>query len=79
MLSARQKAQLHRLHKEYLLDLRERVLRAPCPRCKAKPKQLCRGIDQRSGRKRDWATSTHWDRHNEAKRLGFVHGKHFAV
>ena len=59
--------------KKYRLDLIKRVLKAPCPRCKAKPNEPCVG---KQGPFRGSGTQ-HASRHNEAKRLGFVEGKWF--
>jgi hypothetical protein len=59
--------------KKYRLGLIKRVLKAPCPHCKAKPGETCVG-------KLGSMTKTgiqHASRHNEAKRLGFIEGKWF--
>jgi hypothetical protein len=54
--------------RKYKIDLQWRVLKAPCPRCKAKAGESCRSP-------RRPIAGYHWDRANEAKRLGFVMGR----
>jgi hypothetical protein len=54
--------------RKYKTDLRWRVLKAPCPRCKAKPGSPCQGP-------RRPIADYHAVRGDEAKRLGFVMGR----
>jgi hypothetical protein len=64
-------ARLRQEMKRYNEGLLRRVLRAACPHCKAKPGKPCRGTT-------GWPTKgTHTSRHNEAKRVGLIHGRWF--
>ena len=67
--------ELRQLQKEYTAELLERIMKASCPTCEAKPGQPCiAGRGPYRGREMKRA---HWGRHNEAKRLGFVYGHYY--
>lgn len=55
----------------YRQDLLWRVLQVACPRCKAKPCELC------SNQRGHKTSNSHWVRHNEAKRVGILKGRWF--
>ncbi len=59
---------LRALQRKYLKDLLRRTLKAPCPRCKAKSAEPC----TRHGKP---LAGRHWQRADEARRLGHVSGK----
>lgn len=68
-------SELRQLQKEYAADLLERVKKAPCPECKARPGKPC--ISDRAPFVGRELARAHWGRHNAAKILGYVRGKYY--
>jgi hypothetical protein len=56
--------------REYAIELYGRVIKAPCPLCKARVGEPC--VRPQTGDPVGW---THAARHDEAKVLGFVKGR----
>jgi hypothetical protein len=65
----------HALEREYLADLYERTLRAPCTRCGARPRKPCLHTD--GPRKGKPMAKYHGVRSDEANVRGYVKGPRY--